>query len=71
MKTNHGLETNNLKEEDIMNIRNYISKFDIWNLIALETATTNMKSGCLAIALLKNVINIKQALEYSRLEENY
>jgi len=71
MTMNHGIATTKLTSSQRDSIKEYINKYNNWKLLSVEFATSNLKSAALAIALMNNKLTVEEALDLSRLEENY
>ena len=48
-----------------------LDSVSVSKLVAIETVATNLKSAALAFAVLEDRISVRDALNYSRLEEHY
>lgn len=52
-------------------LNRYLKSFNIWSLNGLLFMTENLKSLILACALMNRELNVQQAIDLSRIEENY
>ncbi|KAL4484413.1 hypothetical protein ABPG74_019590 [Tetrahymena malaccensis] len=71
LQPTESLFSRELEDVEKENIQKYIASKDNWTLMAIEQATVNTKSTCLGVSLINGFLSIEQALEYSRLEENF
>lgn len=71
MKIQKGLEPPEFTAKDKELLVKYLSQYNNWKLLALEYSSSTLKSTSLAIALMNERVQIEEALDLSRLEENY
>ena len=82
---NIGLHSTKSSDDEMQKVIEYIDKYvkfyliflfmltlqNNWKLLAVEFAASNLKSTALSIALMNDRIKVEEALDLSRLEENY
>ncbi|CAD8089239.1 unnamed protein product [Paramecium sonneborni] len=71
LQINYGLEIKPLKQYDKIKIQNILKKLNSWQLVSLDSQVENLKSCILALQIWNNHITIQQAVQLSRIEEDY
>jgi len=71
VESQKGIDPPIITGEDKKKLKNYIKDFDNWKILSLEYAASTLKSTSLAIALMNDRVGIEEALDLSRLEENF
>jgi len=71
IQSQKGLEPPKITQNDQDKLINYLKDFDNWKILSLEYSASTLKSTSLAIALMNNRVGIEEALDLSRLEENF
>eukprot|EP01016_Furgasonia_blochmanni_P005948 TRINITY_DN12353_c0_g1_i6.p1 TRINITY_DN12353_c0_g1~~TRINITY_DN12353_c0_g1_i6.p1 ORF type:complete len:280 (-),score=32.04 TRINITY_DN12353_c0_g1_i6:220-1059(-) len=71
VQPHYGFGDLNLSADDNARVQNFLNQFDNWRLTSLVFGATNLKSTLLAITLMDSKIGVRQAVDFSRIEENF
>ena len=60
-----------MSKNDELTLNKYLDTYNLWQLFPMEILTKNLKSLILSILMAKNKITVVEAMNLSRIEENW